>query len=81
MTFLLKIFRYIFSVLGLLFAAYGLITQNFALSPYMMLYLGLTMLVMGLEEFQKKGRKAYESLFVVVFLISLYVSIKGFILH
>ena len=45
----------------------------------MMFFLGLTMLVMGLQEF-KKERKAYGWLLVVVFLFSLFVSIQGFLL-
>lgn len=77
---LLRILRYVFSVLGLFFAAYSLITQNFRVTPYMLLFLGLMMLVMGLEEFQK-DQKAYGSLFILVFLFSLYVSIQGFVLN
>lgn len=77
---MLRILRYIFSVLGLLFAVYGLITQNFTFSPYMILFLGLMFLVMGLEEFQKE-RKAYGWLLVIVFLFSLFVSIQGFLLN
>ncbi|MDC3424504.1 DUF3953 domain-containing protein [Aquibacillus sp. 3ASR75-11] len=76
---MLKILRYVFSVVGILFAVYGLITKNLEFQPYMMLFLGLMMLVMGLEEFQKE-RKAYGWLFFVVFLLSLFVSIKGFLL-
>jgi len=46
----------------------------------MTLLLGLMMLVMGLEEFQKE-RKTYGWLLVVVFLFSLFVSVQGFLLH
>ena len=45
----------------------------------MIFFLGLTMLVMGLQEF-KKERKEYGWLLVVVFLFSLFVSIQGFLL-
>lgn len=76
---MLTLLRYIFSVLGMLFAAYGLITQDFSYAPFMMLFLGLMMFIIGLEEF-KKERKAYGYLFVTTFLFSLYVSIQGFIL-
>ncbi|WP_267490804.1 DUF3953 domain-containing protein [Paenibacillus monticola] len=61
-------------------AAYELITKNFEFQSLLILLLGLIMLVMGLEEFQKK-RKAYGWLLVVVFLFSLFVSVKGFLLH
>ncbi|WP_246569944.1 DUF3953 domain-containing protein [Lentibacillus saliphilus] len=76
---MLKISRYGFAAIGLVFALFGLITKNIEFYPYVMLFLGLTILVMGLEEFQK-GRKAYSLLFVVVFLLSLFVSIEGFLL-
>ncbi len=76
---MLKILRYVFSVVTILFAAYGLITKNFDFSHIMIFLLGLTMLIMGLEEFQKE-RKANGWLFVVVFIFSLFVSIQGFLL-
>ena len=76
---MLKILRYILSVIVILFAAYGLITRSFDLNHIMIFLLGLTMLVIGLEEFQK-GKKANGWLFVGVFLFSLFVSIQGFLL-
>ncbi|MEH7014857.1 DUF3953 domain-containing protein [Neobacillus niacini] len=77
---MLKILRYFLSVLTMLFAIYGLITSNFQFNHFMIFFLGLTMLVMGLEEFRKE-RKANGWLFVVVFLFLLFVSIKGFLLN
>jgi hypothetical protein len=75
----LKILRYVLSVIVFLFAVYGLITKNFNLNHIMIFLLGLTMLVMGLEEF-RRGKKANGWLFVGVFLFSLFVSIQGFLL-
>jgi hypothetical protein len=66
---LLKILRYVLSVLTILLATYGLISKNFQFNDIMIFLLGLTMLVMGLEEFQKE-RKAKGCLFVVAFLFS-----------
>jgi hypothetical protein len=77
---LLKIIRFVLSVLTILFATYGLITKNFQFNHIMIFLLGLTMLVMGLEEFRKE-RKAKGWLFVVVFLFSLFVSIQGFLFN
>lgn len=77
--FLLKIFRYVLSVITLLFASYGLITKDFKFGDTMIFFLGLTMLVLGLEEFRKE-RKVMGWLLITVFLFSLFVSIKGFIL-
>ena len=76
---LLRILRYVFSALALFFATYGLITDDLRLSPYMILFLGLMMLVMGLEEFQRK-RKVWGAVYVVVFLFVLYGSIQAFTL-
>ena len=56
------------------------IRSNFQFHPYMMFFLSLMMLVIGLEEF-KKERKAYGWLLVLVFLFSLSVSIQGFLLN
>ncbi|WP_141434330.1 YczI family protein [Bacillus sp. 03113] len=76
---MLKILRYVLSVVTILFATYGLITKNFEFNHILIFLLGLTMLIMGLEEFRKE-RKANGWLFVVVFLFSLFVSIQGFLL-
>lgn len=75
---MLKILRYIASTVTLLFAAYGLITKDYKFGNIMMLFLGLTMLFMGLEEF-RKNRKGMGWLLITVFLFVIYVSIKGFI--
>lgn len=75
----LKILHYVLSIVTFILAAYGLMTKNFEFQHYMILFLGLTMFVMGLQEFQK-GQKIYGWLFVVVFLFSLFVSIQGFLL-
>ncbi|MCM3570265.1 YczI family protein [Neobacillus mesonae] len=76
---MLKILRYIFSVVTILFAAYGLVSKNYQFNYIMMFLLGLTMLILGLEEFRKE-KKMNGWLFVIVFLFSLFVSIKGFLL-
>ncbi|SET94037.1 Protein of unknown function [Salinibacillus kushneri] len=77
---MLKILRYIFSIIAMVFAVYGLITSDFNFQPYMMFFLGLMLLVMGVEEFQKE-RKAYGWLLVVVFLFLLFVSIQTLLLR
>lgn len=66
---LLKILHFVFSVIAISLAAYGLITKNFEFQHYMIFFLGLMMLIMGLQEF-KKERKAYGWLFIIVFLFS-----------
>jgi len=76
---LLKILHIILSITVILLAGYSLITGNFKLQPYMMLFLSLTMLVMGLREFQK-GNKGYGWLGTVTFLFLFFVSIQTFLL-
>lgn len=53
---MLKLLKITLSVIVLSLGGYGLIKQNFEFPTYMMLFLSLTMLVMGIEEFQK-GKK------------------------
>lgn len=75
-----KKIRYVLSPMIIIIAAYGLITKNFEYQSLMILLLGLMMLVMGVEEFQKE-RKTNGWLLVVVFLFSLFVSVQGFLLR
>lgn len=76
---LLKILRYILSVILLVTATYGVMTKDFRFSDIMMVFLGLTMLVLGLEAF-KKEQKGMGLFLIVVCLFSFYVSIEGFLI-
>ena len=76
---MLKILRYVLSVITFLFASYGLITRSFKFGDIMIFFLGLTMLVMGIEEFRNE-RKVIGWFLIVAFLFSLFVSIEGFLL-
>ncbi|MGM1033685.1 MAG: DUF3953 domain-containing protein [Bacillota bacterium] len=71
--------RIILAIIVLALSAYQLITENFELMPYSMLFLGAIMLVTGLAELQKdrKGFWGYMSLVASSFLF--YVSIQGFL--
>lgn len=77
---MLKILQAIFSVVTLFFIIYGFLTENFNFQPFMIFFLGLTMLMMGLREFQQK-RKIIGVLLILVFLFSFYVSIQGVLLN
>ncbi len=74
---MLKFLQIILSITVISLAGHGLITENYTFQPYMMLFLGLSMLVMGLREFQK-GQKGNGWLGIVVFIFILLVSIKSF---
>ena len=71
-------FQAILSIIVIALAGYGLFTGDFRFQAYMMFFLGLSMLVMGLREF-KKGHKSYGVLSVVVFIFILFVSIESFL--
>jgi uncharacterized membrane-anchored protein len=47
----------------------------FKFQTYMMFFLGLMMLVMGIDEFQK-GRKGYGLISIVAFLFILFVFVS-----
>ncbi|MCC5890419.1 MAG: YczI family protein [Alkalibacterium sp.] len=76
---LLKVLHNIFSIIVLVIAAYSLIYQNFEFQHYMMFFLALTMLIMGLKEF-KEERKLAGWTYIGVFIFVLLVSIQGFLL-
>lgn len=76
---LLKILRYVFSVIVLITAAYGVMTKDFRFGDIMILFLGLTMLVLGLEAF-KKEEIGMGLFMIVVCLFSFYVLIEGFLI-
>ena len=76
---MLKILQIIFSIIAMAFAGYGLITKDFQFQAYMMLFLGLTMLVLGLQEF-KKNKKGTGWLLIGVFAFLMFVAIQSFML-
>ncbi|MFS0605579.1 DUF3953 domain-containing protein [Peribacillus frigoritolerans] len=73
--------RIILAIIVLALSAYQLITENFELMPYSMLFLRSIMLVTGLAELQKdrKGFWGYMSIVVSSFLF--FVSIQGFLVN
>ena len=77
---MLKILRILFSIITVALALYGLITENSDYGAYMILFLGLTFLVMGVQEI-KQNKKWSGWLCIAVFAFSLYVSIQSFILN
>ncbi|WP_141992272.1 MULTISPECIES: DUF3953 domain-containing protein [Bacillaceae] len=76
----MKIVKLILVIIVLALSAYQLITRNFELMPYSMLFLGALMLVMGLAEFQKDRKGGFLGC-VVVSLFLFFVSIQGFFLN
>jgi hypothetical protein len=67
---MLKVFRMVLASIVIVMAGYGLMTDNFWIQPYMLFLMGVMLLVMGLEEFQKgKIVYGYLSAAVSLFLI------------
>lgn len=75
---MLKILQIVFSIIGISLAAYGLITQDYQLSFLMIFFLGLTMLILGIQELQRE-RKVYGLFLIGVFLFSMYASIQSIV--
>lgn len=76
---MLKILRILFSIVGITLALYGLITKDFEFQAYMILFLGLTMLIIGIQEFQQQ-KKFTGWLLIIVCLFSFFVAIQNFTL-
>ncbi|WP_375090397.1 DUF3953 domain-containing protein [Peribacillus sp. RS7] len=75
----MKIVRIILAIIVLALSAYQIITQNFELMPYSMLFLGAIMLVTGIAELQKDRKGFYMSIVCSSFLF--FVSILGFLMN
>ncbi|WP_025117412.1 DUF3953 domain-containing protein [Lysinibacillus fusiformis] len=76
---MLKTVQIILSIIGITLAIYGLMTQDYRLNFLMILFLGLFMLTLGINEFRRE-RNLYGWFLVGVFIFSVYVSIQSFVL-
>ena len=74
---MLKILHILFSIITVAFAGYGLFTKDFQFQAYMILFLGLTMLVLGLQEF-KRNNKVMGWILIGVFPFSIFAAIQSF---
>lgn len=77
---MLKISRITLAILVIALSGYNLITRNFELMPYLILFLGAFMLVTGLAELQK-GNTFWGTMSIIASLFVLFVSIQGFLLN
>ncbi|MFE4814435.1 DUF3953 domain-containing protein [Peribacillus simplex] len=77
----MKIVRVTLAIIVIALSAYQLITENFELMPYSMLFLGATMLVTGLVELQKDRKRFGGYMSIVVSLFLFFVSIQGFLIN
>jgi hypothetical protein len=78
---LLKTLRIVFAIITLVLVGYGLTTEKSGVVlPYMMLFMGAMLLVMGISEI-KNERKQIGFISIIVSLFVFYVSIQGFLLN
>ncbi|WP_181348152.1 DUF3953 domain-containing protein [Thalassobacillus sp. CUG 92003] len=70
----LKISKYVLAVIVIIYGLYGLINMDFKFNTQMDIFLGLLLLVIGVEEFSKE-RKMTGWLFIIVFLAFVSLSI------
>ena len=77
---MLKILQILFSIITIALASYGLVTQDFQLGAYMILFLSLTMLVLGIQQF-KQNSKLVGGFLIGVFVFSMFVAIQSFVLN
>ena len=77
---LLKVLQILFSIITIALASYGLVTQDFRLGAYMILFLGLAMLASGLQEF-KKDKKVTGWMLIGTFAFLMFVAIQSFMLN
>ncbi|WP_461178521.1 YczI family protein [Virgibacillus ainsalahensis] len=61
-------------------AIYGLITGNTDVMPYMMFFMGVMVLVMGISEI-KKERRRMGFISIIVSLFAFYGSMQDFLLN
>lgn len=72
---MLKILRFIVSIIGILLAGFYLMTQNFELLPYLLFLLGILILIAGGIEIGKNKKELWGYLCILFSLLIFYVSI------
>ncbi|MEW4288240.1 DUF3953 domain-containing protein [Rossellomorea marisflavi] len=70
---MLKILRFLFAIITASFGLYALLSDDFRYAPLMLLFMGGTMLVMGIEEY-KNNKKVSASCLVGACLFVFYTS-------
>ncbi|OKL35293.1 hypothetical protein BLL40_16220 [Domibacillus mangrovi] len=71
--------RWIFAILIISLSSYSLLTQNVELMPYLMLLVGASLLMTGVDELQKDRKGFWGYVSIMVSLFAFYVSIQGFL--
>lgn len=77
---MIKIIRVILGIIVIVLSGYSLITKDFELMPYLMLFLGAFILASGVTELQKDRKGFWGYMSIIVSLFIFFVSIQGFLL-
>lgn len=77
---MLKTLRIVLAIIVIVLAGYGSLIGNSIVMPYMMLFMGAMLLVMGISEIKKK-RKRIGFFSIIVSLFVFYVSMQGFLIN
>ncbi|GAB4074791.1 hypothetical protein GCM10028778_22940 [Barrientosiimonas marina] len=75
---MLKALRVISPIIVVVLAGYALITGNYIVMPYMMLFMGITFLVMGIAQIKEEG-KLIGIFSIIVSIFVFYVSVQSFL--
>ncbi|WP_232696198.1 DUF3953 domain-containing protein [Brevibacillus daliensis] len=75
---MIKLIRVILGIIVIVISGYNLITKDFELMPYLMLFLGAFMLASGFIELQKDRKGIWGYMSIIVSLFIFFVSIQGF---
>lgn len=77
---MLTIFQFLFSIITIALAGYGLLTNDSQFNVYTSLFAGLTLLVLGLQEF--KSDKKFSGWFLIsLFAFLMLIVSKSFMLN
>lgn len=68
---MLSVLRLILAIIVITLSVYGLVSDNHEIYPYMSLFLGLMMMVIGISEFKAKR----QAIAIMCILVSLFVLI------
>ncbi|MBE1444354.1 hypothetical protein GGC63_003816 [Paenibacillus sp. OAS669] len=77
---LLKIINNIFRFIIIGISSYILMTKSFELTPYLMLFLALSLLASGLSEVISNRKRTWGYTTIIVSLFIFFVSLQSFIL-
>ncbi|WJV17946.1 DUF3953 domain-containing protein [Rossellomorea marisflavi] len=72
---MLKMLRLLFAIITASFGLYGMLSDEFLYAPLMLLFMGGTMPVMGIEEY-KNNKKVSASCLVGACLFVFYTSVE-----